>query len=97
VPAVDTPQGLRATSGGKPISPESVERYLAGKFKDRLGDVRAAMAELAGSMSPEELQRRAYELYEAFRPEIPAGSRGWGAYGALDLAAIRRLAKSPKG
>jgi hypothetical protein len=92
VPAVATPQGLRAVSDGKPISPQSVERYLAGKFKDRLDDVRSAMSELAGSLSQDELRRRAYELYEAFRPAIPGGSRGWGANGELNLGAIRGMA-----
>ncbi len=92
--AVETPQGLRAVSDGKPISPQSVDRYLAGKFKDRLGDTRAALTELAESMSQDELRRRAYELYEEFRPKIPEGSRGWGAYGELDLGAIRQMAKS---
>jgi hypothetical protein len=32
-------------------------------------------------------------LYEAFRPSLPAGTRGWGAKGTLDLAAVGRLAK----
>lgn len=92
VRAVETPQGVRATSNGEPINPASVERYLAGKFKDRLEDVRKAMFELAESMPPRELERRAYDLYEQFRPEIPSGTRGWGAYGELDLDQIRALA-----
>ncbi len=93
VPVQATPQGLRAVAKGEPISPASVERYLAGKFRERLPDAQAAMAELAGSLSPEELARRAYDLYEQFRPDIPAGARGWGAYGELDLARIRSLAR----
>src|SRR5450756_1691956 len=32
VPVVRTPDGLRALSGGRPISPTSVQRYLQGKF-----------------------------------------------------------------
>jgi hypothetical protein len=38
------------------------------------------------------LAERAYALYEAFRPAIPAGQAGWGARGTLDLAKIRALA-----
>jgi len=34
----------------------------------------------------------AYVLYERFRPEIPAGARGWGAKGPLDLEHIHRMA-----
>src|SRR5690242_10940122 len=39
-------------------------------------------------LSPEELNRRGFALYEAFRPAIPAGARGWGAAGELDLERI---------
>jgi hypothetical protein len=35
----------------------------------------------------------AYPLYERFRPDIPAGKKGWGAKGDLDLGLIGRLAK----
>jgi hypothetical protein len=93
VPAAETPQGVRAVSKGEPISPAGVERYLAGKFKDRLADVQAAMAELAESLEPDELARRAYALYEQFRPDIPSGAGGWGAYGELDLDRVRELAR----
>ncbi len=93
VPAASTDEGIRATSDGRPMNPASVERYLAGKFGDRLTDVRAAMEELARSLPPQELARRAYSLYERFRPAVPEGQRGWGAKGELDLDRIRGLAK----
>ena len=93
VPAVYTKDGLRALDKDKPGSPRSVQRYLAGKFKENLPDVRAAMQSLAESMSPDELSRRAYSLYEQFRPEIPQGKRGWGAIGELDLDKIKSLSK----
>jgi hypothetical protein len=93
VPALRTPDGVRALSKGRPIAPESVERYLEGKFGDLLADVRAAMGELAHSLRPAELAERGFSLYEAFRPEIPAGRRGWGAAGILDLDRIRAAAE----
>ena len=43
------------------------------------------MRRLARSMPARELAKRAYALYEEFRPEIPAGVCGWGAVGDLDL------------
>jgi hypothetical protein len=49
------------------------------------------MEQLAASLSPEELNRRGFALYEAFRPAIPAGARGWGARGELDLHWITGL------
>jgi hypothetical protein len=42
----------------------------------------------------EELNRRGFALYEAFRPAIPAGARGWGATGELDLERITGLVVS---
>jgi hypothetical protein len=89
VPTVCTPLGLRALSKDKPVDPRAVQRYLESKFADALPEVEAAMMSLAGSMRREELQSRAYALYESFRPQIPAGVSGWGAAGDLDLAQIR--------
>ena len=76
VPAKHTDEGLRALSGENPIRPESVEKYLEGKFGDALEDVSSAMHELAKSLPPSELAEKAYALYEKFRPEIPPGKKG---------------------
>ncbi len=93
VPVARTPDGLRALSGGRPISPTSVQRYLQGKFGERLAAVRAAMRRLASSMPPKTLVANGYALYVKFRPGAPTGVKGWGARGKLDLALIRRLTK----
>jgi hypothetical protein len=93
VPAVYTKDGLRALDKDRPADPRSVQRYLEGKFDENLVDVRTAMQALAESMSPDELTKRAYSLYEQFRPEIPEGKRGWGAAGELDLGKIKALAR----
>jgi len=92
-PAVETPDGLRALSKDKPADPASVHRYLESKFGDDLDAVRDAMKALAKSRPPKRLAEEAYALYEAFRPAIPRGTRGWGAKGVLDLAKVRSLAK----
>ncbi len=93
VPAVKTPQGLRAAVKGKPIHAESVETYLEQKFGEELDGARAAMEKLAKAYTPKQLESKAYDLYEKFRPEIPEGTKGWGAKGELDLDYIRSLAK----
>ena len=93
VPVVQTPEGLRALSKEQPIAAASVEKYLSSKFKDALGPVSAAMAELADSRDVDELAAEAYSLYEQFRPAVTAGESGWGAAGTLSLAKIRKLAK----
>jgi hypothetical protein len=92
VPVVKTPEGLRAAADGKPGSPESVERYLESKFGEHLAATRAVMATLARSVPKDEIGERAFALYEAFRPDTPAGKKGWGAKGVLDLARLERLA-----
>jgi hypothetical protein len=97
VPVVRTPAGLRAGHGGKPMSAESVERYLATKFKDALGAAREAMEALAGAFEPPDLAARAFALYEEMRPVIPRGKRGWGVAGVLDLELIRSLSRPGRG
>lgn len=89
----ETKDGPRAISKGEVVKPEAVERYLRGKFGDRLADAEGAMAELAASIPPKELAAHAFHLYEQFRPEVPPDERGWGAKGVLDLAKIRSLVR----
>jgi len=96
VAAVNTPEGVRATAKEAPVDPASVLRYLQGKFGAALPEVRQAMEELAAAFAPAELEERAYRLYAQFRPEIPAGRKGWGAKGQLDTDRIRSLADQPQ-
>jgi hypothetical protein len=91
--ARDTLQGLRAVLGGKVIRPDSVRKYLERAFGADLRAVASALRKLAGSYEPDEFERRAYALYEQFRPVVPAGVSGWGAKGELDLGVVRRLAR----
>src|SRR3954452_2402453 len=79
VPVVRTPDGLRAVNQGKPGNPAQIEKYLAGKFKDRLDDATRAMAGLAAAYEPTDLYRRRFRLYEQFRSGVPAGESGSGA------------------
>jgi hypothetical protein len=92
VTAVNTPDGVRAVIKGKPIEPESIERYLESKFGQSLKAARVAMQDLAKAFRPDELSRNAFSLYESFRPSIPEGATGWGAKGTLDIDSIRLLA-----
>jgi hypothetical protein len=93
IPAIKTSKGMRAAIKGDEIDPDSVEYYLQQKFKDDLDAARSAMEKLAKAYTPKELEKKAYDLYEKFRPEIPEGTKGWGAKGELDLDYIRSLAK----
>ena len=93
VPAINTDKGVRGLREDKIINPTSARRYVEKKFGDQLPEVRAAMESLADSYDPDELAKKAYDLYEKFRPDIPSGKKGWGAEGKLDLNYIRSLAK----
>jgi hypothetical protein len=97
VPVVKTPHGLRAAIKGEVIDPDSVERYLEQKFGDDLEAARLALEKLAQALTPRELDARAFDLYEKFRPEVPEGKKGWGVKGELDLDYIRSLAKEHGG
>lgn len=92
VPVKRTADGLRALSKDRPIDPDSVARYLESKFGAALDDAKAAMTALARSRPADELAAEAYRLYVDFRPDVPAGTRGWGAAGKLDLRRIAALA-----
>jgi hypothetical protein len=95
IPAVETPDGLRAFVKGTPASPEAVERYLHGKFGDALDEVRRAMERLARAHAPGDLAANGFKLYEAFRPAVPSDVKGWGAKGVLDIGRILALAGKP--
>jgi hypothetical protein len=93
IPAKNTKDGVRAVTKDEAIDPVSVERYLRAKLGEHYETVRTAMEELARSFPREELARRAYGLYEIFRPNIPSGQQGWGARGELKLDLMRSLAR----
>ena len=92
VPAIITPDGVRAVIKNQAIESKSVERYLESKFGESLGTARSAMRDLAKAFRPEQLSKNAFSLYEQFRPAISEGVRGWGAKGNLDIERIRSLA-----
>lgn len=91
VPVLKTDVGLRAVARERPLEPGSVEKYLASKFGEALPAVRRAMEKLARSRSPAVLAEEAFRLYEAFRPEVAAGTKGWGAKGVLSLKQLEQL------
>ncbi len=84
---------LADAGGGKPAAAAPVAAYVAKAFGGRLAEARAAMEELAGRFEPGELNRVGFRLYEAFRPEVPADVRGWGAKGEFDLRKVRNAAE----
>ena len=94
IPCVRTADGLRALSEASPVDPESVRRYLKGRFKDALGPVEEKLAELAETFEPAELDREAMNVYMRLRPNVPRGREGWGKAGPLGVDAIDALIAS---
>jgi hypothetical protein len=91
LPALVTPDGLRATNRGRAADPEATVRYLEGKFGKALAPAERAMRSLAASLPPDRLDVEAYGLYERFRPSVEKGKQGWGAEGVLDLEKVIAL------
>lgn len=91
---VEDKGGIRALEKDKTASPKAAASYVERAFGANLAAVRAAMEDLAGSLDPEELNRVGFRLYDVFRPEVPAGTKGWGAKGVLDLKRIQDAARA---
>ena len=92
IPVVEHAGSDHALDHGRAASPQAARAYVEKAFGARLPAVRRAMETLADSLPPDELNRTGFRLYEAFRPEVPPGTKGWGARGVLDLARIGRAA-----
>jgi hypothetical protein len=93
VPAVSTPDGIRGLAKDAISKPEAAQRYIDKNFAGHAAEAHRVMAELAKSVPVDRLAREAFRMYEQFRPEVPAGTAGWGAKGTLDLAKIAKLAE----
>ena len=91
LPAVITPEGVRAVERNHSADPQGVRRYLQGKFGEALAPTERAMRLLAASYPADRLDVEAYGLYEQFRPKVEKGKPGWGAQGELDLNKVLAL------
>ena len=92
LPVVEEQGHIRALDHDRPAAPGAAAAYVERALGEQLPAVRAAMEDLARGISPEELNRIGFRLYEHFRPEVPPGARGWGVKGVLDLGRIRTAA-----
>lgn len=92
VPVIEGKEGVRALDGDKAAAAGPARAYVEKALGNHLAAVRQAMEALAGSLDPAELNRTGFRLYERFRPEVPPGTKGWGAKGVLDLDRIKTAA-----
>ncbi len=100
ISCVRTSDGLRALTKASPSDPDTVRKYLAGRFKEALPMVEEKLDRLAATYEPEELDRAAMDVYMRLRPKVPKGREGWGKAGLVDTDTIdamvrERLADRP--
>ena len=85
VQATKTDMGLRSIVEGEVQDPNKTWYLLKKRFQDSLGFVMDKMdtaAKCAGDS--DELRAVAYQYYVHIRPDIPQGTKGWGAHGRLE-------------
>jgi hypothetical protein len=86
--ATNGPVVLRAVSNDKLVDPHSAWSHLRKRFGTALGYVMAQMDAACTAAGEEELRRTAYRYYMHIRPNIPSGTRGWGAHGRLETSKL---------
>ncbi|KAH0440232.1 impact protein [Colletotrichum camelliae] len=67
---------------------ENELRQNLGKF---LGALRLLFESWAPQISPQEMDRRAWQFYVQVRPDVESGPSGWGAKGWLNLSSVLQL------
>ena len=87
VQANQTPNGLRAIGNGKEQDPNSVWKSLTKKLGVDLPFVFRQMEEAAENAG-DDLDATAYNYYMHIRPDIPHGTKGWGAHGYMETSKL---------
>jgi hypothetical protein len=78
---------LRAEDDGNRRRPRACSPTSRGRSGSG-ADTREAIAALAASLPPDELNRVGVRLCERFRPDVPEGAQGWDAKGELRIERI---------
>ena len=87
IEANQTPVGLRAIGNGEEQDPHRIWKSLTKKLGDDLSFVLQQM-ELAAEQAADDLVATAYSYYLHIRPDIPSGTKGWGAHGHLKVSKL---------
>lgn len=74
---------LFAMVNGQTQNPTKIWSLLSNKFQDSLGFVMNKM-QIAASNARDDLESTAYRYYMHIRPDIPHGTKGWGAHGHFE-------------
>lgn len=83
---------FRALTGKNKLQdPQAAMKYLEKRFGDALGYVMAEMSKAAKTClkdndgGREALESSSYSYYEHIRPQVPGGTKKWGAKGQLEI------------
>jgi hypothetical protein len=88
---VSTSAGLRALGAdSKEQEPEKTWKLLKQRFGTALGHVAHEMRQ-AAKKAGDGLEATAFDFYIHIRPNIPSGTKGWGAHGHLDINKIQNF------
>jgi len=79
----------RALSNGTAVQPSTAFSYISRAFRQTTPHVIGALRLLVESFTPQELNRRAWDLYAEFRPEVT----GWGERAEVKCEKILCLRK----
>lgn len=88
--ADSSPTHASARGGGKKTAAAANEERQDNLGR-LLGALRMLFASWAGTLSRDELDRKAWSWYVLVRPDVEAGPAGWGAKGPLSLGRILDL------
>lgn len=86
-------KGDAVISNGKPKTAN--EDSLRGKFgsEQKYEEAKRTFQEALNSWkgSVDELEKKAFHMYERFRPNVSGGQQGWGRKGKLDLGDVHKM------
>lgn len=61
------------------------------RTKKVMDDAIATWTTATGGQKKDELNSKAFHMYEEFRPSVQSGQSGWGKKGALELSRVREV------
>lgn len=87
IQAIRAANGLRAIGNGTEQDPHSIWKSLTKKLGHDLSFVLKKMEE-AAELAGDNLEGSAYNYYMHVRPDIPQGTKGWGAHGYMEISKL---------
>lgn len=86
--------GVVVSANKKPVNEQNLQAKYGGE--EEYAHVKRIMEQAlqAWADDKQELDKKAFHMYERFRPSIATGSAGWGRKGPLDLKKVKSTIES---